>query len=79
MGALPDKQGICALLCDHEALKFPYKYNWISNDMHVRCVIYLQQFQSKSRVQNRVVNALSRKITLLVNLKWEITRFDCLE
>lgn len=82
MEALPDKQGICAILCDREALRFPRKYNQISNiNMHVRCVT-CSSFQSELctqlRVQNMVVNTLRRKITLLVTLRGEITRFDCL-
>lgn len=61
------------LYSDHEALRFLHNQRRISNDMYARWVTYLQWFPIrivyKVGVQNKVVNALSRRATLLVTLK----------
>lgn len=61
------------LYSDHEALGFLHNQRRISNDMYARWATYLQRFLirivNKVGVQNKVVNALSRRATLLVTLK----------
>ena len=58
------------LYSDHEALQFLHNKKRINNDMHARWVTYLQQFSIrilyKVGVYNRVVDALSRRTTLLL-------------
>ena len=58
------------------------KHFLINNYMHARWVIYLQQFLIRSvyktRVHNKIVDALSR-ITLLITLRGEITNLIVLK
>jgi len=51
--------------------------------MHERWASYFEQFnfviRHKSRVDNQVPDALSRKVSLLVSLLSEIIGFECLK
>jgi hypothetical protein len=61
------------LYSNHETLKFLHNKRRISNDIHAIWVTYLQRFPIKIvykvGVQNRNVDALSRRAALLVTLK----------
>jgi len=50
--------------------------------MHVRWASYFEQFNfgicHKSRVDNKVLNALSQRVSLLISLENEIIGFECL-
>jgi len=51
--------------------------------MHARWASYFEQFNfvicHKSRVDNTVLNALSRRVSLLVSLQSESIWFECLK
>ena len=68
---------------NHKVLRFLHNQRRISNDMYARQVTYLQRFPIiiayKTRIHNKVVDALSRRATLLITLKCDIIRFDCLK
>jgi hypothetical protein len=61
------------LYSNHETLKFLHNKRRISNDIHAVWVTYLQRFPIKIvykvGVQNRNVDALSRRAALLVTFK----------
>lgn len=61
------------LYSNHETLKFLHNKRRISNHIHAIWVTYLQRFPIKIvykvGVQNRNVDALSRRAALLVTLK----------
>lgn len=61
------------LYSNHETLKFLHNKRRISDGIHAIWVTYLQRFPIKIvykvGVQNRNVDALSRRATLLVTLK----------
>jgi len=51
--------------------------------MHARWVSYFEQFnfviRHKSGVDNKVSDALSRRVSLLISLQSEIIGFECLK
>jgi hypothetical protein len=61
------------LYSDHEVLKFLHNRRRVSNNIH--SITYLQRFPIrivyKVEVQNRVVDVLSRRVTLLITLRRE--------
>ncbi|CAL5380145.1 unnamed protein product [Camellia sinensis] len=64
---------------DHEALKYINSQSYL-NKSHAIWVAYLQQFtfslRHKSGVLNKVADGLSRRSTLLIEMKSEIVGFD---
>lgn len=69
MGKLPNSKRIYS---DHQSLGY-FKNQKHINKMHARWVAYFEQFayliKHKFRANNRVVDALSRRATLLVYLE----------
>jgi len=53
------------------------------NKMHARWVFYFEQFnfmiRHKSGVDNKVSDALSRRVSLLISLQSEVIEFECLK
>jgi len=70
------------LFLDHQSLQ-PLKNQKHINKMHARRTSYFEQFNfvihHKFGVYNKVPDALSRRISLLVSLQSEIIGFECLK
>jgi len=70
------------LFSDHQSLQH-FKNQKHINKMHARWASYFEQFnfviRHKSRVNNKVLDALSRRVLLLVSLQSEIVGFECLK
>jgi len=70
------------LFSDHQLLQH-FKNQRHINKIHERWASYFEQFNfvihHKSGVDNKVSNALSRRVSLLVSLKSEIIGFKCLK
>jgi hypothetical protein len=70
------------LFSDHQALKFINSQSNV-NRMHARWVAFIQRFtftlKHKSRQLNKVDDALSRKVSLLITIRAEVIGFECLK
>ena len=70
------------LFTDHIALKYLNTQKKL-NSRHVKWVSFLQGYtffvQHKSTKQNQVVDALSRRATLLTTMETEVTDFDAIK
>jgi len=70
------------LFSDHHALQFINNQNSV-NRIHARWVSFIQRFtfflKHKARKLNKVVDALSRRVALLLTMRAEIIGFDCLK
>ena len=70
------------LFSDHQSLQH-FKNQGHINKMHARWASYFEQFNfvicHKFRVDNKVHDALSRRVSLLVSLQSEIIRFEYLK
>jgi hypothetical protein len=70
------------LFSDHQALKFINSQSNV-NRMHARWVSFIQPFtfnlKHKSGQLNKVVDALSRKVSLLITMRAEVIGFECLK
>ena len=68
------------LYSDCDALKHLHRQTRISKDMHAIWLHFLQRFPFKIKhkvgVQNKEVDALSRRANLLITLKNEIVGFE---
>ena len=69
------------LFSDHQSLQH-FKNQKHINKIHARWASYFKQFnfviRHKSRVDNKVLNALSQRVSLLISLENEIIGFECL-
>jgi len=70
------------LFSDHHALQFINNKNSV-NRMHARWVSFIQRFtfslKHKAGKLNKVADALSRRVALLLTMRAEIIGFDCLK
>jgi len=70
------------LFSDYQSLQH-FKNQRYINKMHARWASYFEQFnfviRHKSRVDNKVSDALSQRVSLLVALQSEIIGFNCLK
>ena len=68
------------LYTDHQALKYLSTHKQIRKDMHARWSTYMEKFPyklvHKPRQQNRVADALSRRVALMRTLSLEIVGFE---
>ena len=71
------------LYIDHQALKYLSTHKQIRSYMHVRWSSYIEKFPYKlvhrSRQENRMVDALSRRVALMRTLSLEIVGLETLE
>ena len=70
------------LYSDHQSLQH-FKNQKHFNKMHARWASYFEQFnfviRYKSSVDNKILNALSRRVSILISLQSEIIDFDFLK
>ena len=70
------------LFSDHQSLQH-FKNQKHINKMHARWASYFEQFnfliRHNAEVNNKVSDALSQRVLLLVSLQSEIIRFECLK
>jgi len=70
------------LFSDHQALRFINSQSNV-NRMHARWVSFIQRFtftlKHKSGQLNKVADALSRKVSLLITMRAEVIGFKCLK
>ncbi|XP_019053155.1 PREDICTED: uncharacterized protein LOC109114638 [Nelumbo nucifera] len=71
------------LYTDHQALKYLSKQKQLRSDLHARWSVFIDKFPYKivykGGQQNKVVDALSRRVALIKTLSIEIVGFECLK